>query len=95
MSSTRIRNANILLVTLKALGNEIAKNLVLAGIGTLTVVDDGVVREEDLGGQFLVTEENLNQSVCSHLLTDLTAEPPVTNAVCHRESRQPHHKSAN
>ncbi|KAM5456348.1 E1 ubiquitin-activating protein aos1 [Microsporum audouinii] len=58
----RIRNANILLVTLKGLGNEIAKNLVLAGIGTLTIVDDGMVREEDLGAQFLITEENLNQS---------------------------------
>lgn len=68
MLSTRIRNANILLVTLKALGNEIAKNLVLAGIGTLTIADDGVVREEDLGGQFLVTEENLNQSVCAYIL---------------------------
>lgn len=48
----------------------------LAGIGTLTIVDDGVVREEDLGGQFLVTEENLKQSVCSHLLTDPSAESP-------------------
>ncbi|KAG7290840.1 hypothetical protein NEMBOFW57_000845 [Staphylotrichum longicolle] len=35
----KIRNANILLVTMKAMANEIAKNLVLAGIGSLTILD--------------------------------------------------------
>ncbi|KAL2270324.1 hypothetical protein VTJ83DRAFT_2508 [Remersonia thermophila] len=35
----KIRNANILLITIRALGNEVAKNLVLAGIGSLTILD--------------------------------------------------------
>lgn len=59
----QIRNANILLVTMKALGNEIAKNLVLAGIGSLTVSDSGLVTEDDLGAQFFVTEEDIGKSV--------------------------------
>ncbi|KAH8602452.1 hypothetical protein B0O99DRAFT_588646 [Bisporella sp. PMI_857] len=52
----KIRNANILLITMRALANEIAKNLVLAGIHSLTVVDHSLVTEADLGAQFFITE---------------------------------------
>ncbi|KAG2412707.1 hypothetical protein HFD88_010264 [Aspergillus terreus] len=48
----KLRSANILLITFKALANEVAKNLVLAGIGTLTIIDHETVGEEDLGAQF-------------------------------------------
>ncbi|TPX14303.1 uncharacterized protein E0L32_005499 [Thyridium curvatum] len=50
----KIRSANVLLITMKGLANEIAKNLVLAGIGSLTVVDHEVVTEVDQGAQFLL-----------------------------------------
>ena len=50
----KLRSANILLVTVRALGNEVAKNLVLAGIGSLTIADHKAVTEEDLGAQFLL-----------------------------------------
>ncbi|GJC95358.1 thiF family protein [Colletotrichum higginsianum] len=53
----KIRNANILLITMKALANEIAKNLVLAGIGSLTILDGAAVSESDLGSQFFLSEE--------------------------------------
>lgn len=59
----RIRTAKILLVSIKALANEIAKNLVLAGIGSLTIVDHEVVAEEDLFAQFFVTEEDVGKNV--------------------------------
>ena len=59
----RIRTAKILLVSMKALANEIAKNLVLAGIGSLTVIDHETVTEEDLFAQFLVTEEDVGKNV--------------------------------
>nr|KMM66977.1 SUMO1 activating enzyme subunit 1 [Coccidioides posadasii RMSCC 3488] len=58
----KIRTAKILLVSLKALGNEIAKNLVLAGIGSLTLLDNETVREEDLGAQFFISEDNIGQN---------------------------------
>ena len=48
---------------MKALANEIAKNLVLAGIGSLTVVDDQVVTEDDLGAQFFVSEQHVGLNV--------------------------------
>jgi len=59
----KIRNAHILLVNVKALGNEVAKNLVLAGIASLTVVDNGIVTPDDLGAQFFLTEHDIGQPV--------------------------------
>lgn len=47
---------------MKALANEIAKNLVLAGIGSLTVVDDHIVQEADLGAQFFLSKEHIGQN---------------------------------
>ena len=57
-AQARIQNANILLITAKALANEVAKNLVLAGVGSLTILDDSTVTESDLGSQFFVAEVN-------------------------------------
>lgn len=54
----KIRSANVLIITMKALANEIAKNLVLAGIGSLTVVDHEIVTEADLGAQFFLSAED-------------------------------------
>lgn len=60
----RIRSAKILLITLKALANEVAKNLVLAGIGSLVIIDHETVTEEDLSSQFFVSEGHVGQNVC-------------------------------
>jgi ubiquitin-like 1-activating enzyme E1 A len=62
-AQNRMRKAKVLLITIKALGNEVAKNLVLAGIGSLTVVDDAVLTASDVESQFLVTKENVGQNV--------------------------------
>lgn len=59
----RLRTSNILLINIKALANEIAKNLVLAGIGSLTIIDNEVVRDDDLGSQFFVSEEQIGSNV--------------------------------
>ena len=48
---------------MKALANEIAKNLVLAGIGSMTIQDDQLVQEDDLGSQFFVAEQHIGQNV--------------------------------
>ncbi|KAL2013531.1 hypothetical protein VTN00DRAFT_1056 [Thermoascus crustaceus] len=58
----KLRSANILLITIRALANEVAKNLVLAGIGSLTILDHEVVTEEDLGAQFFITEEHVGRN---------------------------------
>lgn len=61
-AQAKIRNANVLLITLRALANEVAKNLVLAGIGSLTILDDALVTEADLGAQFFLSEESVGQN---------------------------------
>lgn len=48
---------------MKALANEIAKNLVLAGIGSMTIQDDQLVTEGDLGAQFFIEEQHVGQKV--------------------------------
>ncbi|KAK3637869.1 E1 ubiquitin-activating protein aos1 [Elasticomyces elasticus] len=54
-----IRSANVLLVSLRALGTEIAKNLTLAGISSLTIIDDEPVTEEDLGAQYFIRDSDI------------------------------------
>lgn len=58
----QLRAANVLLIGMKALGNEIAKNLVLAGIGSLTILDHEIVTEDDLCSQFLISEEDIGKN---------------------------------
>ncbi|QPC78903.1 hypothetical protein HYE68_009655 [Fusarium pseudograminearum] len=55
-AQAKIQSANILLITIKALANEIAKNLVLAGVGSLTLLDSATVTEADRGAQFLLPD---------------------------------------
>ena len=47
---------------MKALANEVAKNLVLAGIHSLTIVDHAIVTEADLGAQFFISASDIGQN---------------------------------
>jgi ubiquitin-like 1-activating enzyme E1 A len=58
-----MRNARILVVGLRGTGTEVIKNLVLAGIGTLVMVDGGDVSEEDLGAGFFFRDEDVGKKV--------------------------------
>ena len=62
---------------MKALAGEIAKNLVLAGVGSLTILDHEVVTEEDLGSQFLLSEEHVGQNVCQNVIYSLISADKV------------------
>ncbi|KAG6006629.1 hypothetical protein E4U21_006851 [Claviceps maximensis] len=52
----KIQNSHILLITMRGLANEVAKNLVLAGVGSITLLDGSPVTEVDLGCQFLLSD---------------------------------------
>jgi ubiquitin-like 1-activating enzyme E1 A len=47
---------------MKALANEIAKNLVLAGIGSLTIMDHETVTPSDLGAQFFLSDDCIGRN---------------------------------
>lgn len=59
-----MRSASLLVVTLRGIATEVCKNIVLAGIGKLTVLDDQDIKEEDLGSGFFFREEEVGQKVC-------------------------------
>ena len=63
-----MRNATIMVVNLKGVATETIKNIVLAGIGKLIIVDDQVVSEEDLGAGFFFRDEEVGQKVATLFL---------------------------
>jgi ubiquitin-like 1-activating enzyme E1 A len=58
-----MRNATILVVRLKGTATEAIKNVVLAGIGKLIVIDGDTVTEEDLGAGFFFRDEDIGKNV--------------------------------
>ncbi|KKZ67005.1 ubiquitin-like 1-activating enzyme E1 A [[Emmonsia] crescens] len=74
----KLRTAKILLVTIKSLGAEIAKNLVLAGIGSLMIVDNAVVKEEDIAEASAPQILQMNPRVQVTVETiDIRSKPPA------------------
>ncbi|XP_069118433.1 SUMO-activating enzyme subunit 1-like isoform X1 [Argopecten irradians] len=63
----RLRASRVLLIGMRGLGAEVAKNIVLSGIKSLTMLDDTEVTEEDACSQFLLprTDVGKNRAVCS------------------------------
>ena len=73
-AQANMRSARVLLVNIGSIGTEVAKNVVLSGIGNLYVLDEHVVREEDLGCQFLLTKGDVGAQraqACLPRLQDL------------------------
>ena len=52
-------NGKCILLGTSSAGTETLKNLVLPGFGNITIVDDKLVEERDLGHDFFVTAENV------------------------------------
>ncbi|RUS28327.1 hypothetical protein BC938DRAFT_482013 [Jimgerdemannia flammicorona] len=58
----RMRNSNILVAGMRALSNEVCKNLVLAGVGAVTILDHAIVSQEDLGAQFFLAAVDVGKN---------------------------------
>ncbi|XP_055471505.1 SUMO-activating enzyme subunit 1 isoform X2 [Psammomys obesus] len=58
----RLRASRVLIVGMKGLGAEIAKNLILAGVKGLTMLDHERVSPEDPGVQFLIQTGSVGQN---------------------------------
>ncbi|KAG0289543.1 SUMO-activating enzyme subunit 1 [Linnemannia gamsii] len=58
----RMRNASILIAGMRALSNEVCKNIILAGVGSITILEHESVIEEDLGAQFLLRQEDIGRN---------------------------------
>jgi ubiquitin-activating enzyme E1 len=55
----RMGNSNVLIIGLRGLGVEIAKNVVLAGVKSVTLYDPAPVVKSDLATQFFLREEDI------------------------------------
>ncbi|CEG71464.1 Putative Podospora anserina S mat genomic DNA chromosome 3, supercontig 2 (Fragment) [Rhizopus microsporus] len=90
----KMSTAHVLIVGLKGLGVEIAKNVVLAGVKSVTLYDPEPAQISDLSTQFYLTEEDigkpraqvtqpklaeLNQYVPVHLLENELTEDVLKN----------------
>jgi molybdopterin/thiamine biosynthesis adenylyltransferase len=58
-----MRNATIVVFALRGTATETIKNIVLAGIGKLVVVDGEDVAVEDLGAGFFFRDEDIGKKV--------------------------------
>lgn len=70
----RMSGANVLLVGLNGLGVEIAKNVILAGVKSLTIADDTPTAIADLSSQFYLTEQDVGKpraASCAMKLAEL------------------------
>lgn len=59
----RLRNSAVLLAGLTGVGAEVAKNLMLAGIKKLVLMDNEDVTEDDLANQFLIAPNSVGKNV--------------------------------
>lgn len=48
---------------MRGLGSEIAKNILLAGINSLTILDDGIVTEDEVITNIFLEENNIGKKV--------------------------------
>lgn len=58
----RLRAARVCLLGVSGLGAEVAKNLVLAGINSMEMVDSETVSDQDATSQFLAPRDQLGQN---------------------------------
>lgn len=75
-SQQRLQSASVLLIGTRAYAAEIAKNLVLAGVGSLCLQDGTPVSEPDLGANFLLRAEDLGRPRGEAMLPRLAALNP-------------------
>ncbi|KAJ3206442.1 hypothetical protein HDU82_004515 [Entophlyctis luteolus] len=62
-AQTKMRSARVLVVGMTGIANEICKNITLAGIGNLTLMDSRNVEPSDLGAQFLLAESDIGTNI--------------------------------
>ncbi|KAI9307436.1 hypothetical protein BJ944DRAFT_261916 [Cunninghamella echinulata] len=74
----RLGNAHILIAGLRSISNEVAKNLVLAGIGSVTLLDHTTIEKQQVDSQFFWSIEDIGKNKAEATLSPLqTLNPRV------------------
>eukprot|EP00051_Salpingoeca_urceolata_P001118 m.38770 g.38770 ORF g.38770 m.38770 type:complete len:1019 (+) comp11205_c0_seq3:99-3155(+) len=77
----KMASSNILICGLRGLGVELAKNVILSGVKSVTLYDPTPVTKADLSAQFFLREDDVGQprdQVCQPRLAELNNYVPVT-----------------
>ncbi|KAI7857417.1 SUMO-activating enzyme subunit 1 [Circinella umbellata] len=82
----RIRNAHVLIAGMRALSDEVCKNIALAGIGSITLLDDGIVEEQDLGAQFFLNENHIGKNRAEASVTAIQLLNPRVNVIVDQDN---------
>ncbi|XP_074529752.1 ubiquitin-like modifier-activating enzyme 1 [Halichoeres trimaculatus] len=79
----RMGTANVLIAGMRGLGVEIAKNVILSGVKSVTVQDKGPTVWGDLSSQFFLKESHLGQNRATCSLQQLSALNPHVSVSAH------------
>ena len=77
----KMQNANVLIIGLNGLGVEIAKNIALAGVKSLSLYDPNPIQIQDLSTQFFLSESDIGQprdQVSAIKLRELNSYVPIS-----------------
>jgi len=66
--SHSLNNAKILIIGMSGLGAEVAKNIILGGVKSVTLMDNKNVTEHDASSQFLVSRDSIGQNVSWYIV---------------------------
>ena len=64
----RLRKSSVLVVGVRGLGAELSKNIVLAGVKTVTLLDHEPLTPSNLGSRFLGRTEGVNVSTHVYIM---------------------------
>lgn len=85
-SQKRIRAARVLLCGLNGLGAEVAKNIILSGVKSITLLDHHSVTEADFCSQFLAPQSSLDQNRAEASLIRAQALNPMVEITVNKEN---------
>lgn len=85
-SQKRIRSAHILICGLNGLGAEIAKNIILSGVKSVTFLDHENVTELDFSSQFLVPREKVGVNRAEASLIRAQALNPMVEIIVDKDN---------
>ena len=58
---SKLKNVKVLIVGLRGLGIEIAKNVILSGVKEVNILDENICEINDLGNNFFLSEKNIGE----------------------------------
>lgn len=84
-SQKQIQSSHILICDLNGLGSEIAKNIILSGVKSVTLLDHENVTELDFNSQFLVPHDKVGVNFAEASLVRAQALNPMVEIIVDKE----------